>query len=49
MLSMAANKSVDCEANLTTPLYLLSTIINNFETEEVESEISEVCDYDTDQ
>ena len=40
--------SVDSEVNLTTPLYLLSTIVDNFGNEEVEAEISEVCDYVTD-
>ena len=42
--TVGANRSVDHEVNLITPLYLLSTVINNFGNEEVGSRISEVCD-----
>ena len=44
---MAANGSVDDEMTLLVPLYLLSTIVNDFGDEEVESDISKVCDYVT--
>ena len=42
--TVGANRSVDHDVNLITPLYLLSTVINDFGNEEVGSRISEVCD-----
>ncbi len=44
---MAANRFIDHEVTLLGPLYLLSTIVNDFGNEKVKSRISKVCDYVT--
>ena len=44
---MAANNSIYNEVTLLAPLYLLSTIINDFGDEQVESVLDEEYDYVT--
>ena len=46
-VTVEGSAAYDHEKTLFAPLYLLSTIVNDFGDEEVESDISQVCDYIT--